>query len=74
LTNKQLFKKNNNLFVPPSVTLVNQAASAPLEQTDNKVKVTIVPGDGVGPELMLCVREVYKQIGVPVEFEEIVAS
>jgi isocitrate dehydrogenase (NAD+) len=68
------FHKNNNLFVPPSVTLVNQAASAPLEQTDNKVKVTIVPGDGVGPELMLCVREVYKQIGVPVEFEEIVAS
>lgn len=29
---------------------------------------------GVGPELMLCVREIYKQIGVPVEFEEILAS
>ena len=29
---------------------------------------------GVGPELMFCVREVYKQIGVPVDFEEILAS
>ena len=29
---------------------------------------------GVGPELALCVREIFKQIGVPVEFEEILAS
>ena len=41
---------------------------------NSKYKVTLVPGDGVGPELMLCVREVFKQIAVPVEFEEVLAS
>ncbi len=56
------------------MTSVNQCSATPQEQTESKVKVTLVPGDGVGPELMLCVREVYKQIGVPVEFDEIVAS
>ena len=33
-----------------------------------------MPGDGVGPELMMCVREVFKQVGAPIEFEEILAS
>lgn len=60
--------------MPPTVTVVNQSASQPLQDINTKIKVTLVPGDGVGPELMLCVREVYKQIGVPIEFEEILAS
>ena len=54
--------------------MVNENASAPAVVQDNKVKVTLVPGDGVGPELMMCVREVFKQTGVPVEFEEVLAS
>lgn len=86
---KQLFNSNNtlavfsrsfhqnssNLYAPPSVTGVNfNAAASPVPSLDNKIKVTLVPGDGVGPELMLCVREIYKQIGAPIEFEEILAS
>ena len=33
--------------------------------------VTLIPGDGVGPELMLSVKEVFKAAGVPVVFEEL---
>lgn len=32
--------------------------------------VTLVPGDGVGPELMNSVRDVFDTVGVPVDFEE----
>lgn len=32
--------------------------------------VTFVPGDGVWPELMNSVKEVFKQAQVPVKFEE----
>ena len=32
--------------------------------------VTLVPGDGVGPEIMGSVQEVFKAAGVPVDFEE----
>uniref|UniRef100_A0A6P5K4G0 Isocitrate dehydrogenase [NAD] subunit, mitochondrial n=1 Tax=Phascolarctos cinereus TaxID=38626 RepID=A0A6P5K4G0_PHACI len=32
--------------------------------------VTMVPGDGVGPELMLAVKEVFKAAKVPVKFQE----
>lgn len=76
ILNRQIHK-NSQLFAPPLITsTVNQSstASSPAQEVNTKVKVTLVPGDGVGPELMLCVREIYKQIGVPVEFEEILAS
>ena len=56
------------------MTVINPSASATEVLNESKIKVTLVPGDGVGPELMLCVREVYKQLGAPIEFEEIIAS
>ncbi len=39
----------------------------------HKYHVTVVPGDGVGPELMLCVREVFNAVGAPIEFDELLA-
>jgi len=70
------FQSNSSVLnsPPPSVTVINPSASATEVLNESKIKVTLVPGDGVGPELMLCVREVYKQLGVPIEFEEIIAS
>ncbi|KAI3370341.1 hypothetical protein L3Q82_025109, partial [Scortum barcoo] len=43
---------------------------APPARADATFKVTMVPGDGVGPELMTAVKEVFKAGDVPVEFEE----
>ncbi|XP_041091235.1 isocitrate dehydrogenase [NAD] subunit beta, mitochondrial-like isoform X1 [Polyodon spathula] len=39
-------------------------------RADVQFKVTMVPGDGVGPELMTAVKEVFKAGDVPVVFEE----
>jgi len=36
--------------------------------------VTMIPGDGVGPELMSSVKDVFSAAGVPVDFEVITAS
>jgi len=33
----------------------------------------MIPGDGVGPELMSSVRAMFSAAAVPVDFEEIVA-
>jgi len=33
-------------------------------------KVTIIPGDGIGPELMHAMKEVFVAAQVPIEFEE----
>lgn len=69
------FQTSSSLLKPPAVTAANLNNAAPAQAPENnKYKVTLVPGDGVGPELMLCVREVFKQIAVPVEFEEVLAS
>ena len=62
------------MYTPPHVSVINPNAAATPDLKEAKIKVTLVPGDGIGPELMLCVREIYKQLGVPVEFEEIIAS
>ncbi|CAH8821427.1 unnamed protein product [Trichobilharzia szidati] len=36
-----------------------------------KKTVTLIPGDGVWPELVACVKSVFKEFSVPVEFEEV---
>ncbi|KAG8134238.1 hypothetical protein E2320_007370 [Naja naja] len=39
-------------------------------QAEGAFPVTLLPGDGVGPELMHSVKEVFKVAGVPVQFDE----
>jgi len=41
--------------------------------SEGRHKVTMIPGDGVGPELMSTVRAVFSAASVPVDFEEIIA-
>uniref|UniRef100_A0AAY4E4T3 Isocitrate dehydrogenase [NAD] subunit, mitochondrial n=2 Tax=Denticeps clupeoides TaxID=299321 RepID=A0AAY4E4T3_9TELE len=53
-----------------SLTAAQSSAEAPPARADSTFKVTMVPGDGVGPELMTAVKEVFKAGDVPVEFEE----
>ena len=48
-----------------------QLSTEPEAETESKVKCTLIPGDGVGPELMSSVKEIFTAIGVPVEFEEL---
>ena len=43
--------------------MLNNAAPQPR-------KVTLLPGDGVGPELCQHVKDVVKHTGAPIEFEE----
>lgn len=40
-----------------------------LQRPEGITKCTVIPGDGVGPEMMYCVTEVFKAAGVPIEFE-----
>ncbi|KAK7094418.1 isocitrate dehydrogenase [NAD] subunit beta, mitochondrial-like isoform X1 [Littorina saxatilis] len=46
----------------------------PVSHPEGRNKVTLVPGDGVGPEIMLSVRDVFSAAGVPVDFEEVFIS
>ncbi|XP_056630156.1 isocitrate dehydrogenase [NAD] subunit beta, mitochondrial [Diorhabda carinulata] len=39
------------------------------ERPDARTTCTLIPGDGVGPELMYSVTEVFKAAGIPVDFE-----
>ncbi|XP_060528200.1 isocitrate dehydrogenase [NAD] subunit beta, mitochondrial isoform X2 [Cylas formicarius] len=39
------------------------------ERPDSRIKATLIPGDGVGPELVYSVQEVFKAAGVPVDWE-----
>jgi len=37
-------------------------------------RVTMIPGDGIGPEMMDCVKKVFKAAKVPINFDEICLS
>lgn len=48
--------------------------SEPVSKFEEKVKCTLIPGDGVGPEICQSVKEIFKHLGIPVEFEELFVS
>ena len=41
-----------------------------MQRPQGRQTVTMIPGDGVGPELMSSVKDVFSVAGVPVDFEE----
>jgi len=45
------------------------AVSSSAVKPEERVTATMIPGDGVGPELMASVEEVFKAAGVPMDFE-----
>jgi len=46
------------------------AIQAPVSKPEGKTKCTLIPGDGVGPEMMQAMREVLEAAGAPIEFEQ----
>ncbi|KAB0795602.1 hypothetical protein PPYR_12441 [Photinus pyralis] len=48
---------------------VTPAAATLTPRQENRVRCTLIPGDGVGPELVYAVQEVFKAAAVPVDFE-----
>merc|ERR1719309_634575 len=38
-------------------------------RAEERVTATLIPGDGVGPELVASMEEVFRSISVPVDFE-----
>ncbi|XP_066253327.1 isocitrate dehydrogenase [NAD] subunit beta, mitochondrial [Euwallacea similis] len=47
----------------------NNSAGRLAERPDTRVSATLIPGDGVGPELVYSVQEVFKAAGIPVDWE-----
>ncbi|KAK4318211.1 hypothetical protein Pmani_010787 [Petrolisthes manimaculis] len=43
----------------------------PVARYGGRYTVTILPGDGIGPEMMGYVQDIFRYAGVPVDFEEI---
>ncbi|CAI4231010.1 unnamed protein product [Auanema sp. JU1783] len=61
---------------PQALAAQRTAVTAAKPQPDigQKLKVTIIPGDGVGPELLYVVQDIVKNTGIPLEFEEVFLS
>ena len=55
------------LFEKQSLSLQLHTTSVGLKEST--IPVTLIPGDGVGPELMDSVQSVFKSLGAPVTFE-----
>lgn len=63
-------KQTRNLSTSSSVLQLPQYEPG----ANAKIKCTLIPGDGVGPELILAVKNVMSAISVPIEFEEFFLS
>ncbi|KAK4872062.1 hypothetical protein RN001_016186 [Aquatica leii] len=49
--------------------LVKKTTSIPIALYGGRNAVTMLPGGGIGPELMVYVKEIFKYSGAPVDFE-----
>jgi hypothetical protein len=47
------------------------AANIPLAKYGGRHTVTMMPGEGIGPEMMEYVKEVFKVAGAPIDFETV---
>lgn len=47
-----------------------QSVTETVSEPAGRHVVTLVPGDGVGPEMMGSVQTIFKSAGAPVDFEE----
>ncbi|KAK0099168.1 hypothetical protein PV326_000005 [Microctonus aethiopoides] len=65
---KVFSKTSHNGAVRSLSTSVVHHQESVVEQ-EGKTKCTLIPGDGVGPELVVSVQQVFKAANVPVEFE-----
>ncbi|GFX21519.1 probable isocitrate dehydrogenase subunit beta, mitochondrial [Trichonephila clavipes] len=54
--------------------IYNEEQAKNASKTHNRVKCTLIPGDGVGPELCQSVKDVFQAISVPVDFDELFLS
>jgi len=50
------------------------AIQVPVSKPEGRTSCTLIPGDGVGPELLYSVQEVFKAAGAPVDFEPLFLS
>ena len=46
-------------------------SSEPVSKPEGRQRVTLIPGDGVGPEVMASVKDVISAAGAPVDFDEL---
>lgn len=51
--------------------VTHSAPAAKNAQYGGRYMATMLPGDGIGPEMMGYVRTIFKSAGIPVDFEEI---
>ena len=53
----------------PGGTIFDTTANLPVAKYGGRHTVTMMPGEGIGPEMMGYVKQVYKEAAVPVDFE-----
>lgn len=53
------------------VTSAPTSAYSKSKGSDGKYLVTLVPGDGIGPEVAEAVKEIYRAANVPIKWHEV---
>jgi isocitrate dehydrogenase (NAD+) len=62
---------SKRILIPRTLATTSQS---PVAEKVEKLKCTLIPGDGVGPELIYAVQDIIKGTGIPLEFEEVFLS
>ncbi|RMX48434.1 hypothetical protein pdam_00020454 [Pocillopora damicornis] len=75
-TNRILLTRSFQVLLPAAwcKTRSFSNASEPLTQAQGRYMVTLIPGDGVGPELVYSVKRIFSAAGAPVDWDEIPVS
>jgi len=68
----RLLHRNNVSIVPCNLTWQKQFSSTHIDRP--RQTITVIPGDGTGPELIHSLKDVFTAAAVPVDFDEVYVS
>jgi len=63
----RVLRKSQSLA--PFMEMQTRQIQAPVSKPEGRTKCTLIPGDGVGPEMMQAMQEVLSAAGAPIDFE-----
>lgn len=62
---------NLQYFVQVGITSKNASINANRAYSSEIRKITLIPGDGIGPEISVAVQQIFKAADVPIEWETV---
>jgi hypothetical protein len=66
-----IYRHQRTFITSPSLSTETNSSNSTTDTTDSPRTVTLIPGDGIGPEISHSVQKIFEAAGVPLNWESV---